>query len=79
MRAGIVTFSQHTLPHACREELAGVDVIAVGLQEVEMGTSSVTRAAIVGAMARGNAAAETLTAHGARWACLLYTSPSPRD
>jgi hypothetical protein len=53
---------------ACSKPLKDVDVVVVGLQEVEMGTHSVARAAVVGAMARGNCAAETSTHNGKWWA-----------
>ena len=41
--------------------------MVVGLQEVEMGTSSVARAAVVEALQRGNRAADGKSQHGRWW------------
>ena len=48
--------------------MAGVDLVAVGLQEVEMGTSSVARAAVVEALQRGNRGADAASQTGRWWA-----------
>lgn len=68
--------------HACRElTLEGVDVVVVGLQEVEMGTASVVSGAVKERINRRGAA---LGNHNARWwadellACLLEHDPPVR-
>lgn len=68
--------------HACRElTLEGVDVVVVGLQEVEMGTASVVSGAVKERINRRGAAQGN---HNARWwadellACLLEHDPPVR-
>ena len=51
----------------CRAALRDVDLVVVGLQEIEMGTSSVTRAAIKEAIGKGRGS-EGTTANGKWWA-----------
>lgn len=68
--------------HECRElTLEGTDVVAVGLQEVEMGTASVFSGAV---KERINRRGAELGNHNARWwadelhQCLLEHDPQVR-
>lgn len=65
----------------CRKALEGVSLLVVGLQEIEMGASSVTRAAVKEAIAR-HRATDSATHNGKWWSdevlrCLQDSGASP--
>jgi hypothetical protein len=52
----------------CSGELQGVGLVVLGLQEMEIGTSSVARAVVVEALQRSNRSADAASANGKWWA-----------